>query len=250
VTSGIGDDVLAGGGGGDTLIAGLGWDTVNGGAGADILGKSINKAGSKISEVIGGTESDVLRIDASKATGKVVIKVNVGAGFTGTIAGKPVIHVKEVERFGLVGGPLADDLRDGPGAARGLFRGFGYIGIVGGPGADFLTGGGGQDWFSYNSISHSGATVASADAILDFRADDQIAFQGLGWWSTNPSDFDGPNLIFGPLTGQKGQLSVTKSGINTILRLDRDGNGAADFMIVVKNFTAFKPANFTYVGAF
>ncbi|MGB1539414.1 MAG: beta strand repeat-containing protein, partial [Rickettsiales bacterium] len=97
--------------------------------------------------------------------------------------------------------------------------------------ADTLTGGAGMDYFTWTDQSVS--LAADIDRITDFtQADgDQIDFTGI----TLPTlQLTG----LGTLTGQVNELAWNQSGANTIVQLDKDGDGAADLEIQLDNFTA------------
>ncbi|MDB5522254.1 MAG: hemolysin-type calcium-binding repeat family protein [Rhizobium sp.] len=97
--------------------------------------------------------------------------------------------------------------------------------IFGGIGADHLKGGTGDDEFCFEKVSESGTTNNTADQILDFGGGDEIDF----------SDFE-VKLKFsatGEFTGVGACVITSKSGKDTIVEVDHDGDKIADMMILV-----------------
>ena len=107
----------------------------------------------------------------------------------------------------------------------------GHDRLEGGLGIDTLWGGDGNDIFVFKTIADSGATVATADVILDFNGTDFIDLTGIG----APGN---PNFAFsfGGFNANAVANSVTwkEDGGNTIIQLDNTGDTAADAIIVLK----------------
>lgn len=98
--------------------------------------------------------------------------------------------------------------------------------IFGGTGADRLTGGSGNDEFYFERTNESGLTMANADRILDFGAGDQIDF----------SDFS-VRLRFAAgdeFSGSGASVIAFRSGKDTIVKVDHNGDHKADMMIIVQ----------------
>ncbi|CAA2100582.1 Metallopeptidase AprA [Methylobacterium bullatum] len=106
--------------------------------------------------------------------------------------------------------------------------------IVGGLGQDTLVGGAGNDTFVFKTVSDSGTGTANRDAILDFKVGfdhiDLSVIQAVSGAATDQSF----SFIEGAFTKHKGELHAVASGISTIIEGDVDGNGKADFQIVLR----------------
>lgn len=101
--------------------------------------------------------------------------------------------------------------------------------IRGDDGRDILKGGSGDDVFIF--VNKSNSTVGNADVIKDFSAtDDEIAFvQSMGL-----NTFINTNAF----SSTAGEVRAVVSGSDTIITGDVDGDGNADFEIVLQNYNA------------
>jgi len=105
--------------------------------------------------------------------------------------------------------------------------------LLGGGSKDTLTGGAGNDVFRYDNVSDS-TPGAGADEIEDFQLGDLIDLSRIDANSTLAGDqafsFIG-NAAFG---NQAGQLRFENQSGNTwLVQGDTDGNGVADFELIV-----------------
>ncbi|WP_158964945.1 calcium-binding protein [Chachezhania sediminis] len=203
-----GDDTISGGAGGDTLIGDLfnawgtrvfyGSDTIRGGGGAD--------------RIWGDGVSD---------DNCVVRQVGDDRLFGG--AGADSIWGQRGKDF-IVGGTGADSMFGGGGADT-IRGGAGKDTLVGGDGPDRLSGGAGNDTFVYNDLAESGPNPNGRDVITDFtRGDDKI---DLSQVTTVPLDFIGTDKF----SGTAGELRFQRADGTTMVQLDSDGDGEADFAI-------------------
>lgn len=107
--------------------------------------------------------------------------------------------------------------------------------LTGGKGRDTLTGSDGSDTFDFNSVKDSVAS-ASHDTITDFtHSIDKIDLSSI---DADSVAADVQAFIFLPtlndaFTGVAGQLRFIKSGANTLVEADTNGDKAADFQIVL-----------------
>lgn len=244
-----GDDVLDGGDGDDLLIGGDGDDTASyADAGAGVTVK-LNLADYGVSDIqdTGGAGIDQL----------VGIENLIGSGWADFLRGGSGANRLEgrdgddrlVGMAGddtLEGGGGLDDLRGGDGAdrldgrdgddkARGeagndevsggagddwLFGDDGDDLIAGGSGKDVMLGGAGADRFVF-AAGDSGVVGGQRDRIDDFdsAAGDRIDLSAL----------PGETSFVEAFSGVAGQATLTHVNGFTILRIDTDGDGAADF---------------------
>ena len=117
--------------------------------------------------------------------------------------------------------------------------------IVGDLGADVMSGGSGADTFFYASILESTNKASGRDTILDFNRteDDEIdlkaidAKQGAG---NQEFKWIGKNGFH----GKKGELRYKVKDGDVHVQGDTDGNGKADFVIVLDNISKIKVSDF------
>ncbi|WP_432346638.1 hypothetical protein WMC41_00575 [Shinella yambaruensis] len=107
--------------------------------------------------------------------------------------------------------------------------------ITGGKGADVMTGGGDADLFIFRK-GDTGKTKKNADLITDFNAKqgDKI---DLHLWDANskkPGMQDFNFIAKNKFSKEAGELRYEKSGKETLLMGDTNGDGKADFMIRFK----------------
>jgi Ca2+-binding RTX toxin-like protein len=105
--------------------------------------------------------------------------------------------------------------------------------IYGGRGADILVGGNGRDTFDYNSIRDSGTSATTADIILDFRINDKIDLSSIDA-NTRASKNQAFKFIgLKDFTNKAGELRYTKFSSETVIEGDVNGDGQADFSILL-----------------
>lgn len=208
-----GRDDITGRGGRDDLYGGDGADDIDGGSGRDDLsggkGRDRMKGGNHDDLLEGGSEGDFI--------------------FGG--AGK--------DRMEGEGG--ADEIKGGGGRDV-IFGGGAADKIYGGGGQDSLNGGGGADRFVFTDHKETGRTRAEADVIRDFKRsqDDLLDLRGIDARS------GGGNQTFSfigerSFSDTKGELRIRDTGPDVLVQGDRNGDGRADFAILVRgigNLTA------------
>ncbi len=235
--TGVGTDVLRNTGAihGDVSGLGAGSLIVNGGlidgtftgsTGADSM-----KNWGVMADVSLGDGSDFFR-----NIGHVVGNIDLGKGsdlfkgWGGTVDG--TIHGGAGSDT-ILGG-LADDVIFGEAGDDVLKGGNGDDTITGGPGRDMMSGGHGFDTFNFNSLADSAAN-GQRNHILDFKQGEDVI---------DLSTIDAKAGVNGnqafhfigsaPLSGTaKGELHAVNSGANTLVAGDTNGDGSADFSILV-----------------
>jgi Ca2+-binding RTX toxin-like protein len=131
--------------------------------------------------------------------------------------------------FSVFGGAGNDVIAGGAGADT----------IYGGAGADTLTGGAGNDTFRYLNAAHS--TAASHDHILDFTTGDVInllAIDAIDGGANDAFSFIGA-AAFG---NHAGELRYQASGADWLVQGDTNGDGVADFELLVTTGDGHTPA--------
>lgn len=191
----------------DTVQGGLGDDIIYGRGGADVL-----DGGEGIDRLFGDAGNDML---------------NGGDG-----------------NDLLYGGINLDTLRGGNGNDT-LYGGDNADILSGNMGVDLLYGGAGNDTFSFDD-GDSGATLATADRILDFSLAQNDRFNlgqidAIAGGADNAFTFIG-TAAFGSVAGQ---LRYQQVGGNTQLMGDVNGDGVADFIIRIDGLHALSAGNFT-----
>ncbi len=197
------NNYLDGGAGNDVISGEFGNDTLNGGEGND--------------ELSGGYNNDVLHGDA----GNDLVDGGEGTDFVHGDAGNDTVLGGGGNDF-LYGGDGNDVLRGGDG--NDLIRGQ--------AGADRLHGDAGADRFIFSSTQET--AVGSFDRIMDFvRGQDKIDLSGIdaemGAAGNQAFHFTGSQPFF----GSEGDLWTRATLIGSMVEGDVNGDGAADFAILV-----------------
>ncbi|HEY2069725.1 MAG TPA: hypothetical protein VGG48_09250 [Rhizomicrobium sp.] len=210
-----GSQVLNGAAGDDVLFGEAGNDTLDGGLGNDTLN--------------GGAGIDTVTYwDATAA-----VNVNLANG-TATGMGNDILSSIE----NITGSNFADTLTGNSGNNV-INGGAGNDTIIGGLGADTLTGGTGADHFVFTTAQDS--MKGSYDTIMDFsHADgDKIDVSQIA------------NFAFvSNFTDHADQLMVVNVGTNTYqVRMDVNGDGVYDSVIVVHSTTALVAGDFIFGNA-
>ena len=214
IESGIGNDLIEGGDGRDMLFGGAGIDTAF--YSNSVAGVRVNLAANRgwggqargdwlfeIENLIGSRQDDTLLGD------ELANKLEGGSG-SDTLNGQS-------GNDRLFGGADEDTLIGGDG--HDIFNG--------GMGRDILWGGEGEDIFEFLDVSESGIG-SSRDVIKDFEQDiDLIDLAAMGATSFSAGGF----------TNTAGEVTykLIGGGTKTVVEYDHDGDGAADFQILMTN---------------
>lgn len=270
LSSGDGNDFLDGRGGNDELNGGQGADTIYGGDGNDIITTDGGIAANDF--VDGGAGIDTLDYlfavegVTSPAGGVPGVRVNLSittAQDTGAAGVDTIINVENIQ------GSMANDVLTGNAGNNNIFGGAGADTVSGGDGDDVLNGFTGSDIVSGgagNDVIDGGMTgvMGEIDNLVGGTGADRFFFENIGysWTGANDQILDFSTLegdkidvhnVFSllPVTvgtfiggaafsGVMGQVQVIKSftdfglsGVNQMVNIDYDGNGAADFSLFV-----------------
>lgn len=269
LTGGTGNDTIFGMGGDDTIIAGEGDDEIDGGGGKDTIIFDATGPGITL-DLAGGTsaESGAVTEDGS-ASGQGNDSIKGIERAIGTNANDEMLGDSRSNTFiglggadnlsgadgndrlfgddgndGLFGGngndwlegnDGHDDLYGGRGLDR-LFGGSGDDDLIGGKGKDTLTGGEGNDLFIFTSVLDAGLPGGNLDVITDFtRAHgDKISLSQIDADELAPSNQAFHFIGNTGFTGVAGELRYFfDDGGNTIIEGDNNGDGNADFGIIL-----------------
>ena len=172
-------------------------------------------------------------IDASKSSGSTTLDTGKGDD---TVIGSPSanLDIKFGDGSDTLKGGNGTETANGQAGDDKLNGGGGDDTLDGGLGIDLLTGGAGIDYFRFTTAKDSGKKEAQADHITDFtRKQDLIDF----------SIIDPPNkkhaFVFikdAKFHHKAGEVRAEKDGKDTVVSADVDGNGKADFVIVLDGF--------------
>ena len=266
LVGGTGADIMNGGADNDTLVVDNAGDFATGGAGTD----TVEIVASLTNYAIDGDIENITVRAASTVIGNTFDNLFGGSagddGFTAgdgndTAYGRAGTDTLSGENgndrlFGdagsdtLSGGSGSDsiyggadnDIITGGADADALYGEAGTDTLTGGGGRDMLYGGAGNDIFAFDD-GDSGATVATADRIMDFAAGDRIdlsAIDAIVMDSTTPFSFIGT----GAFTSTAGQLRYQFVGAETYVYGDMNGDGMADLIIRVQGSFALTAADF------
>ncbi|MEZ5829022.1 MAG: M10 family metallopeptidase C-terminal domain-containing protein [Hyphomicrobiales bacterium] len=259
VEDGPGSDLYYLGGGSDRYIAtvfdsGDNPDTVDGGKGIDTYDASLATAAVRINLDKVDHDLSPINNDAFTSAGTAITG---GAGI-----GVGTDKIKNFEN--VIGGSASDAIYGNAAANKLEGRGggdnlFGYGGndtLIGGDGSDALAGGKGKDtlwggngggagdgvldWFQFFKTSDSGLTKKTRDVIMDFETGlDKI---DVSFIDANTKNGTGTNDAFsfvgyGPFNKNPGEIKAVNQGNDTLVQGDVNGDGKADFSILLKDFT-------------
>jgi len=257
IAGGSGNDRIDGGAGVDQMAGGLGDDVYFMGQLGDIVSEAFNAGIDELRTSLADTAApaNVENITGLLNTGQTlrgngldnVIAGGTGADrFVGGLgndvyvvgAGDNVIEkagegIDEV-RTGLASYALTAEVERlvGTGAGQTLSGNALANVIVGGGGADKLWGGGGADSFRYQSTSES--AVAARDQLLDFTpGTDKIDLERIDARSNSAGDQAFTWIGASAFGKSAGELRAYQSGANWIVEGDVNGDGLADFAIVL-----------------
>jgi Ca2+-binding RTX toxin-like protein len=236
---GDGHDMLSGGGGDDVLLGEAGHDMLSGGGGADLLvGGDGNDAylvdGEDIIVELAGEGIDSVHASAAAFTlpdGVENLSANARGSFTGT--GNALDNV-------ISGGGSADTLFGGAGDDELCGRSgddvlLGEDGddlIVGGAGADRMAGGAGSDRFQIGG--YESGLGAAADRIADFSSgEDLVDISRIDADFRTAGNQEFSYIGAAAFSGNAGELRYGFDGADTWLQGDTDGDGLADFEIML-----------------
>lgn len=261
---GAGNDTLQGQGGNDTLYGRAGADTLIGGTGNDIyyidgsdtIVENANEGTDTVRTTSDYTLGDniengqIIGTVGLTLTGNTMDNTLTGGGGDDTIyggggndtikggEGNDTIYAQGSDTTWLYGNNGDDHLYGADGADH-LYGGAGNDVLWGGGGADILSGGDGTDTFLYTDVSQS--TPAAPDYITDYLHGDTIDLSGIDANSTTVGD-DAFNLVGTAPTNNPGDLwysytTTGDGGSNTTFYGDTDGDGIADFQVIVHSMS-------------
>lgn len=251
VTTGDGNDTVSGGTGADTVTTGGGNDIVTARGGADTISL--------------GSGNDRMTVDYSATTTSVsnTLIGSLASGYSGILAdgGLNTITFTGNENFTITTGSGADVLTTGggrdvlyggvgndilsSGAGKDtLVGGAGTDVLTGGTGADVLTGGSGADQFVFLSLADS-PTNATRDRVTDFqRSADKFNLSAIDADPDMAGDQAFSFLGGGAFTGDGGEVRYTRSGGNTFISADTDGDMNIDFIVQLDGTHTLSASNF------
>ncbi|MDQ0463385.1 Ca2+-binding RTX toxin-like protein [Caulobacter ginsengisoli] len=255
---GNGDDVLAGGSDNDILDGGAGVDSLDGGIGNDQLnggtendaltggdGNDVLTGGLGADAMTGGLGDDTYYVDdagdtTTEASGQGADTVH--AGLTWTLAANIETLIQDgsanIDGTGngsantLMGNGGANTLDGGAGDDV-IKAGLGNDILIGGTGADILVGGGGLDIFVVTQASIHTSGPIEVDTVNDLIAGqgDKLDLSAIDADSLTAGD-QAFHLV-GGFTHHAGELTLTVAGGTTTLQLDVDGDGRADYRMMI-----------------
>lgn len=261
-----GNDIINGKGGADVLFGNDGNDKINGGGGTDVMAGGagndvyfVDNTGDQVFE----TTSTTTATDAG-GTDTVNSSISFDLGATAGVSFVEKLNLigsKAIDGTGntlgnvIVGNQAANRI-DGAGGSDKLFGLAGNDTLIGGAGGDTLTGGAGKDRMSGGSGSDkfvfgwsdfSGSDATTADVITDFKVaqNDKIVLV-----RPSQSNLPVPEFVYigqDAFHGVAGEVRYEFLGdTKTLISGDTDGNGTADFAILLLGHVSLNEGSFLF----
>jgi Ca2+-binding RTX toxin-like protein len=222
IDGGIGDDVIQGLGGADILIGGEGNDTASYDLSVNGVLASLANAATNLGDAQGDTFT--------------LIENLIGSKQADTLIGDDGLNISR----GLAG----NDVMQGGGGSDLLSGGDGDDVLSGDGGGDFLGGGMGDDIFLFSSVKDS-ATKTGRDTIIDFiRNEDDIDLRRIDADEDRRRNQDFDFIGTQKFHKDAGELRYEIKGGNAIVSGDTDGDGKADFSVILDEVTKLKASDF------
>ena len=254
----IGNDTLVGGDGHDTLDGGVGVDNLTGGIGNDTYIVELTVTGTgdaslftiqdTFTELAGeGTDTLKLRGTLGYLTTQTLLVDTYAAqnieGLDVSLTGSAKINLTGNSVDNVLIGNAVVNILIGDAGNDTLDGKAGNDVLIGGLGSDFLTGGLGADRFDFNAIIESSSANASIDTIADFSHVqlDKIDLSTIDAKAGTPLVNDAFTFILTDFTGVEGQVRFD-TATHSIYG-DIDGNGVADFQIILTGVASLVAAD-------
>jgi Ca2+-binding RTX toxin-like protein len=243
------------GGGNDTFLGGAKSETVRDGAGSDTYGfgkgndvflahrfDTYQPDGTDVVNGGGGVDT----YDASETFSGVGINLGdfdllvAAHTATGATIGTDTINGFE----NAIGGSGADILLGSDGA-NALTGNGGSDWLFGLGGRDILSGGSGADTFIFSKVSDSKASASLRDVITDYQQGfDIIHLVNIDANGKAPGDGAFDFIGFDKFSGTRGELRQSIKNGDTLVSGDTNGDGKADFAILLKGYIALHDSDF------
>ena len=261
------DNEIYGGAGNDRLSAGGGVNRLFGGSGDDHY--YIGNITTTISDESGSNDSVATRVDYDIDAGiETVSLVIAGLTVTGNVENNRIWGSDGVDTMlggrgqDLIDGGAGNDIISGGADRDTLKGGIDNDSLSGDEGRDYLDGGAGDDWlsggaefdtliggsgadtFDFGSLTHSSA--GEPDVIRDFSRveGDRIDLRGIDAVPSSQADDSFLWIGAGGFTGQSGELRYAVAAGDARLEGDVDGDGVADFAILLRGVTNLAASDF------
>ncbi|MDQ0464119.1 Ca2+-binding RTX toxin-like protein [Caulobacter ginsengisoli] len=252
LAGGAGNDILDGGGDNDGLDGGTGNDQLNGGGGIDSLtggdGNDVLDGGTGGDAMTGGLGDDTYSVDDAGDTtvelagqGTDMIRASIGWVMGANLENLVLDGTGNIDGTGngavnAITGNTGANTLDGQ-AGDDVLKGMnGNDVLIGGTGSDILVGGAGADTFVVRQASviqsHLGGAV-EVDTVNDLILvqGDKLDLSAIDADSSTGAD-DAFHLV-GSFSHHAGEMTLNVSGGITLLSLDVDGDGSADYRMKI-----------------
>ena len=242
VTGNLGPNILAGLSGNDTLIGGAGNDRLSGGAGTDTL---IGGAGADTYQLVDALDTVIEAVGEGTDLVQAYFDYTLGANLENlNLFGSALVGTGN-ELNNRIIGTSGNNTLSGMAGNDYIYGGAGNDSISGGAGRDFLYGEAGADRFVFDDGDFGGATSGTADLLRDFSlVDGDTIDLSLVDAITGGADDAFSFIGTTAFSGTAGELRYQTSATATIVMGDMNGDGVADFWIVLTGVHALDVSDF------
>jgi Ca2+-binding RTX toxin-like protein len=225
-------DIIIGSSDDDSIAGFVGADQVDGGNGRDTVVLAATST-----DLNAALDTDIVNVEvvsAEVASSGVAIDLGnqsedfriIGSASADAIAGG---SGDDIIKSG-----VGDDALYGKGGNDRMFGGDNDDVLTGGAGKDVMTGGAGANRFVFEAVSDSLWGGSARDVIKDFKAGvDKIDLNAIDADTLAANDQDFTFIGSGAFSQQAGELRASAFGANTMVSADVDGDGNADFQILL-----------------
>ena len=184
-------------------------------------------------------DSNGFSVDVIGNTGRMVGELRLGGG-------DDIYRGRGGTLSGAAYGEDGNDIIHAGQGANVLDGGAGNDRLAGGRGADVLRGGADADRFIFAAVGHSTVSASGRDTVEDFNRTerDRVDLRQIDADAVRSGNQAFEYIGASAFSGDAGELRAVGSGGDTVVRGDVDGDGKADFSILIACISGVRSADF------